>query len=240
MDIGTFYDFVNFCLNKYQSGSYSPAEFNTALAATYLDLLKIKLGLPEDFQLPTKNGINSVSRQQWQNSQTITDDISNFLETVTLTRTGRWFTYPSDYVRFSGAEYDLIITSNISGVQPSVTAQNITAVTDAEKKFQIPNAIIPPTDQYPILAFEANGLNVLPLDIKTFRLTYLREPIKPVFGYTINAQNDVIYDPNTSVQLEYRPILHNDYAMLLMKYIGLNIRDADVVNFAETRQMAGQ
>ena len=87
MDIGTLYQFVNFCLNKYQSGSYSPDEFNQVLAATYLDLLKIKLGLPEDFQLPTKGGINAVSRQQFQNSQTITDDIANFLTTVPVSYT---------------------------------------------------------------------------------------------------------------------------------------------------------
>lgn len=243
MNIGEFYQFVNFCLNTYQQGAYTPDEFNIALAGTYLDILKVKLGLPEDFQQTSKYGADkgAMSRQQASNSQTISDDISNFLETVPLTRVGRFTLYPDDYVRFSGAEYDFITTSNIPFAQPTVEIRYIKPVTDSEKKFRQSNSIIFPSFEYPILAFEADGLNVLPKEIQKFRLTYYRLPVQPKFGYTIDpVTNDVIYDPNTSVQLEYKPILHNDYAVLLMKYIGLNIRDADIVNFAEKRQIQGQ
>jgi len=239
MNIGQLYQFVNFELNKYQSGSFSPDEFNTVLQATYLDVLKIKLGLPEDYQYATKMSSGAISRQAYQNSQMITDDISNFLFTVSVNRVGRWFPYPADYVLFSGAEYDQI--TNVNGGQPIVQSQYIEDVTDAEKKFRKPNAIIPPTMQYPIIAFEASGLNVFPVDIQTIRLTYIRKPLVPVFGYTIDPlTGDVIYDPATSVQLEYKEILHNDYANMILKYIGLNIRDADAVNFGNERQIKGQ
>ena len=220
MDIGTLYQFVNFCLNTYQAGSYSPDEFNQVLAATYLDLLKVKLGLPEDYQFPNKSSSGGVARQEYQNSQIITDDIANFITTVRIPRgTDGYFIRPTDYIRFSGAEYDMITTSNVPGQNPSVEVQYIEPVTDATKKFRKPNTIIPPENKYPIITFEGTGFRILPVNIPAFRLTYVRKPVVPVFGFTTDAENNVIYDPSTSVQLEYLEILHNDYAMMLMKYI---------------------
>lgn len=237
MDIGEIYQFVNFELNKYQSGSFDPAEFNQVLAATYLDPFKIKIGLPEEYQLG-----GATARQNYQDGQTITDDLRLFIKTDTLVKGANgFFAYPADYVRHSASEYDLIVNSNNCGGAPDITAQPIEPVTDEEKKFRKSNSIIAPDNEYPIITFEDGGFLINPTNIARFRLTYLRMPVKPVFGYTYDpVTQEVVYDPNTSVQLEYPVIMHNDYCAMLIKYISLNIRDKAAEEFGEKRQIQGQ
>lgn len=241
MNIGEIYQFVNFVLNKYQSGSYSPDEFNQVLAATYLDLFKIKIGLPEEYQYPSKTTTGGVARQNYQGSQNITDDLRYFIKTVSINKqSSGFFLYPDNYIRHSASEYDYIINNHVCTGVPSVTEQSIEPVTDEQKKFRKNNSVIMPTLEYPIISFEDGGFLINPTTISTFRLTYLRKPLKPVLGYTLDAAGNVIYDPATSVQLDYPEIMHNDYCAIIGKYIGINIRDAEVTGFNEQRQIAGQ
>jgi hypothetical protein len=242
MDIGLLYKYINFLLNKYQSGSYSPDQFNELLAATYLDPLKIKIGLPEEYQYPSQGNSGGVARQNYQGSQTITDDIRPFIRTVPITKgVNGFFPYPTDYVRYSAAEYDMITNNNTCGGQPTVDTQSIEPVTDEQKKFRKNNTIIKPNTEFPIISFEDGGFLIDPKSISSFRLTYLRKPVVPYFAYTIDpVTGDVIYDPTNSVQLEYPEIMHNDYAAMLLKYIGLNVKDMDTIQFAEQRQNTGQ
>lgn len=238
MTIWEIYEFVNFELNKFQSGSYTPDEFNQVLFATYLDPLKIKLGLPEEYQLPIRGNSGGVARQEYQISTTVTDAIRTLIRTTTINKVNNFFPYPADYVGYSGAEYDMI--TNVNGGQPLVQTQSIEPVTDAEKKFRQNNSIVAPDSGYPIITLEDGGFLINPANINSFRLTYVRAPQVPFLGYTLDAQGNVIYDPTTSVQLEYPIIMHNDYCAIILKYIGLNIRDADPIQFGQERQLKGQ
>jgi len=242
LNIGEIYQFVNFELNKYQSGSFTPDEFNQVLAATYLDPFKVKIGLPEEYQFPSRNGGGAEARQNYQAGQTITDDLRLFIKTTVVTKVGSgFFPYPADYVRHSASEYDLIINNNGCGQQPSVYVQSIEPVTDEQKKFRLNNSIIAPDVEYPIISFEDRGFLINPKTITQFRLTYLRLPVKPVFGFFYDpVTQEVTYDPTTSIQLEYPVIMHNDYCAMLIKYIAENIRDDSARQFGEARQMNGQ
>lgn len=247
MNIGEIFQFVNFVLNKYQSASFSPDEFNQVLTATYLDPFKIKVGLPEEYQYPSRgaNGSSTtggVARQNYQSSQNITDDLRYFIKTITINRQANsfFFLYPEDYIRHSASEYDYVLNNNSCGGAPSVTEQSIEPVTDEQKKFRKNNTIVNPTSEYPIISFEDGGFLIDPKSVTTFRLTYLRRPVKPVFGYTLDAAGNAIYNPATSVQLDYPEIMHNDYCAMIGKYIGINIRDEEVVGFNQQRQISGQ
>ena len=54
----------------------------------------------------------------------------------------------------------------------------------------------------------------------------------------INDEN--IFDPIGSVDLEYPEIMHNDFAVIVAKYFGINLKDGDLINFAQGRQERGQ
>jgi len=40
--------------------------------------------------------------------------------------------------------------------------------------------------------------------------------------------------------LEYPEIMHNDFAVIVAKYFGINLKDGDLINFAQGRQERGQ
>ena len=81
---------------------------------------------------------------------------------------------------------------------------------------------------------------MFPKDISEVKLTYLKRPAKPIRNYTITANDENIIDPIGSVDLEYPEIMHNDFAVIVAKYFGINLKDGDLINFAQGRQMAGQ
>ena len=66
-------------------------------------------------------------------------------------------------------------------------------------------------------------------------VTYFRRPIKPVFGYTVISGRVIVYDPNTSVQLEWRETDINKILLKSLSSIGINLSAADVSQFAELK-----
>jgi hypothetical protein len=252
MTIGEFFEFIMGVVNKYQSGSYEPDQFNNALKATYLVPLKVKLGLPEDFQFPQHGIPTAVARQEFQNSQIISDDIANLVPTVMIPISpSGYFTRPTDYIRYSMSEYDLITVqystfSHCDSIpppilEPIVETVSIEPVTDAVWAFRQSNSIIMPEPEYPIIRFGQSGFQVAPPTVKNIRLTYVRKPAVPVFGFTVDVSTgDYIYDPTTSTEIEYNEIMHLDYAVIMLKYIGANLSNQQIIDFAESIQKGGQ
>jgi hypothetical protein len=69
----------------------------------------------------------------------------------------------------------------------------------------------------------------------TGSVSYMRKPLKPVYGYTVTGGRTIVYDPATSTQLEWR---ESDVNMVLLKAlssIGINLSDAEVSQFAEVK-----
>ena len=81
MTIDAIFRWINFMSNKAQSGAISPDEFNLCLEALYLEPMKIKVGLPEEYLVG-----QPVARQSYQVSQTITDDLQKFIVPLTITK----------------------------------------------------------------------------------------------------------------------------------------------------------
>ena len=235
MTIDALYQWINFMSNKQQSGAISPDEFNLCLNALYLEPMKIKIGLPEEYLIG-----QPTARQAYQVSQTITDDLQKFIVPLTITKSNTgYFPIPSDYVAFSTLRYIQIEPSE--GCEPPIVIENsVEIVTDGELSLRLPNAITPPTFDYPIGAFYNQGIKVFPKDISEVKLTYLRRPVKPFRNYTITANDENIFDPTGSVDLEYPEIMHNDFAVIVAKYFGINLKDGDLINFAQGRQDRGQ
>jgi len=66
-------------------------------------------------------------------------------------------------------------------------------------------------------------------------VSYMRRPKKPVYGYSIVGGRNIVYDPISSVQLEWRD---TDINMILIKAllsVGINLSDAEVSQFAEMK-----
>lgn len=205
--------------NKDQTGNLpSPEQFNSFLARANEDKFRIEYGLRENLQ----NGI------YYQNSQNSTDALLPFIIPVTLnTTTPGEFDLPVDYVHVSSIAY-------IHGGKRSM----VMIVNEDEYNNLVSSPVVPPTPKYPVAKFMNNKLYVWPQDT-SIEFVYLKMPATPVWGYTV-VNDEPVYNPATSVQLEWKPIYHIDVARIILGYLGVEFREADLEQYAMKTQAQGQ
>jgi len=234
-NVNDIYLWVNFLANKYQSGAISDAEFNYALDAVNLDLFKLKVGLPEEYQVNAP-----FARQAWQVSNKISDDMRYFVTQVDINKNvAGIFPYPADYGAFSSMRYQRILNQLCD--TPDVKTRTIELITDAELSERLDNTIIPPDYDYPVGAWYAAGWQVFPDIITTVSLTYLRIPVTPYRNYTLDPTTLLTtYEPIGSVQLDWPKTLWIDFAVKIVRYFGINLREEELYQMAKDRMLAGQ
>lgn len=236
-NINSVYLWVNFLADAYQSRKISDDEFNQIIDSVNLDLWKLKVGLPEEYQVNAP-----FARQAWQVSNKISDDMRFFITESTIAKnvsTGI-FAYPTDYGAFSSLRYRRVLNQPDCDA-PTVATRTVELVTDAELSERLDNTVIPPNFEYPVGAWYATGWKVFPTLITSVNLTYLRLPTTPVRGYILDPVTDLTnYDPATSVQLDYPKSLWIDFSIMCVKYLGINIRDTELYQMARERQLGGQ
>lgn len=234
MNISQIYDWTTYVLNKYQSGSLlSPDEFNLACKVISRELFNVKVGLPEMYQPGAP-----YPPQAWQVTQKITDDLKPFIKDTTIDKSQGFFPLPSDYAAFSSLSYKYILNSTTGG-NPYHEQNYIDVVTDSELRVRLADNVIMPTLKYPVATYRASGILIYPEDIARVTLTYLRYPLDPVFGYTV-SNDEYIYDPSASVQVEFPETLHPEFCMRIARYAGINTREFDVEQTIRERLKTGQ
>lgn len=242
MTIDEAYLWMNFICNKLQSGAISPDEFNLLAQRVNIDMFKLKAGLPEDYQLG-----QPISRQGWQITNKIHDDASHLLERADLSvDTNGYFVKPADYGAYSSMQYGYVVNQPyvwqkcqpVGPVGAKIRWVPIEIVTDLEMTYRLPSQLIPPTEEQPIGSFDVLGLKVYPEDITMMRLNYLRIPAKPIRNYVPNGDQNT-YNPTGSVDFEWPEPIHNDLVIMMCKYVGINLREQELVQLSLQRQQQG-
>jgi hypothetical protein len=72
-------------------------------------------------------------------------------------------------------------------------------------------------------------------DSYTGTLYYMKRPIKPVYGYTIVGGRQIVYNPETSTQLQWRDTDIDTILLKALSSIGINLSDQEVSQFAELK-----
>ena len=212
--------FINAIANKDQTGNaMTPAEYNSYLARANEDKFRIEYGIRE-------RGPNNPV--YWQSNQNSTDALRPFVTTLTiLTAAPNIIPFPANYVHY-------IAAANFVDNNPNP----VTVVNRDEMNQVRVDPIAFPTEDYPYATIEGNQMMIYPSSIDRVDLTYLRRPNQPVWGYTI-VNDEPVYDPLTSTQLEWKEVYHIDIARLILAYLGINFRDADLLTYAEQIKATG-
>lgn len=234
-NVNDIYLWLNFLVNSYQSGKISDDEFNQVIANVNLDLFKLKVGLPEEYQVNAP-----FARQAWQVSNKISDDMRYFITEVAIPKNAAGiFPYPTNYGAFSSLRYTRILNNNCD--TPDVKTRTIELVTDAELSERLDNTIVTPDYDYPVGAWYAAGWKVYPKQINNVDLTYLRLPTTPFRNFIYDPVTDLTqYNPIGSVQPDYPKTLWVDFAVMCAKYVGINLRETELYQMAQQRQLSGQ
>lgn len=225
--------FVEFIINKEQSGnSITPDQFNLLLGRASDDYFKLKYGLPEEYQPGSP-----LPRQAYAVSQKIIDDLRPFIKTGSLTidAEGKG-KYPTDYVHVSAVRY-MFITQDECG-DPKAVEKTVTELEDNQVAEISSHSLRFPTKEYPYYTFYSDHIQFFPNDLNTVKFNYLKYPEQAVWGFEI--ENDVaVYNPDTSTQLPWPKITHNDIARMILSYEGINLREQQLIQYVETIKAKG-
>lgn len=242
-NINDIWEYVLFRANKDQSGNtFTPEKFNLTCKIINYEYFKLKVGLPEAY----RPGF-PFPPQAYQVSTKLTNDIMPFIKwlggpdypLLTMDNYGV-ATIPSDYVAYSSCYYDYAVQGATCDDVEVVTPKEVNFLTDADWSDRVNSKIVFPDKKYPVAKWIGNNkIQFLPRDMKAVNFTYLRTPVDPVLGYTIDGNNDIVYDPTTSVQFEWPQVCLPDLANSIYAVMSGNLKSQFDVQLANQRKAEG-
>ena len=81
-------------------------------------------------------------------------------------------------------------------------------------------------------------IRVYPKDVQRVNLTYLRKPIAPYWAFTVQ-NNRPVYDPINSVDTEAPDDVMNEIMMMALSYLGINLREPELIQYSEMAKAQG-
>jgi hypothetical protein len=198
---------------------------NVLLKMANIDYFKQWTGLPEQWQ-PGQ----PISSRGWQVSSINTEALTPFVVYVhdqVIDVNGR-VNYPADFVQFSDCGYYYDSTYYVP-VEP---------ILHSELYERESSSITPPTTRYPICLNYGTYLQFYPIDLLNVDLTYLRLPTTPI--YALKQENGIdVYDSASSTQFEWDERYHSDLIRMILGYLGIPIKDINLLNYIETKKKEG-
>ena len=212
MNLNDIFNFLNFYINKFTGSWYTIEELE--------DLL--------DFG---QMALYSDLKPKYATSQLIKDALSPFRETYNFT------TQISGYVIVPDSTYlDLLDIQIYFQVSNRTVYYPVDLVNEDTRAQRLNSQIDPVTITSPIGEQTApRTFRLYPIGVYNGNVTYFRRPIKPVFGYSVISGRIIVYDPNTSTQLEWRETEIPSIIIKALSSIGINIGSQEVMQWSEIK-----
>ena len=225
MTIDQVYKFVDFIIKKSNSGGYlTPDEFNLIINRAQIQYFNKLYGNQNDYRYD-----RPVPKIAYAITEKISNSLSPFLSdsTALVVDGNGQVNIPSDLFQ------TVSITHTIDGIEYEITrveqdriANNLSSYYDA------------PTSDFPIYSQLRTKFQFYPKDLATASLFYLKKPTDMVWGYT-TVSGRPVYDSGTSVQPLWKDMDMNEIIYIALSYIGVNLKDPDVSQFAQLKTQTG-
>ncbi len=207
MNIDKTYQFLNFIVNKTQSGPITPAQFNLIAQRSQIDFYN------SDYKI-------------FQETRVVSDELSPFIVAAIVNPDAAGqVSYPSDYVHVAGIRH-LYYKNNVAIPVP------VREVSSNELGELLMSQVAPATNKYPAMCYYDTYMQFAPKNLKAIQFDYLRSPAIPVWAYTV-VNNRPVYDAANSVDLEVKDQYQNEIVAMMASYYGINISSAMVVQYAQ-------
>jgi hypothetical protein len=225
------WELVNYIANKDYGGNViAPERFKQLCIVANLDLFKVKMGLPEDYQ-PGQ----PISRQYFDATQRLTDETRFLHKRVAAQAVSNGIVaYPNDYFGFDAIRYGYQRTVDES---PKVLWKPVEPLTEDQYSDRAGNYTKEPTQKNPVCVFRNDGIHVYPDTIVQVDFAYVRYPVDPDFDYTVQA--GYIEEGASPVEYEWPVHLHMDLTRRILGYVGINIREQELQQYAEQHKQIG-
>ncbi len=243
VDVDVLYEFIRYIIKKESTGHLSPDEYNRLLPRGVEDFFIQRYGLPERYQ--PGSPLPPIS---WELTQKIGDDLRP-LKTVidnhpaTLEGRSREAAIPSDYVHYASHVYWQ--TTGISCSDSSPCSRRIEIFPEDIFWDRVCHPNKAPTLKNPIGCYYADHIKLFPKTMDVIQLVYLRYPKTPHREYDTVNDRDVYLATGLgetgipTQQIELPEITTNQIARIILSYIGINLREQMLLQYAEAIKAKG-
>lgn len=224
--IDLIYNTLLTIINKEQQGYVSPTEFNILANQVQMEIFR------EYFEDENRdknrenrglinNGYSNLSFNQRQR-------IQEFAAIATIPQTSSQFTLPSDLYFIE--EHGVVATA------PSTSNMSVISEVERNQIAYLNRSSARPTDIYPVYERYPASLRVSPTTITEIEVRYVRTPSTPNWTYVVLPSGDAMYNPADAAFQDFE--LHesefSNIVLRMLSYFGLNLREAEVIQIAET------
>lgn len=224
--IQSVYDTLQDLANKDQQGFISVNEFNRFAQIAQLKIYNSLFDDLKDAKRLSRAGFNSARDKS--RIKRIEEDLSYFSKKQTITKSDDYFNKPEDMSRI------ISISTAGSILLDQSTKKPVEICYDEEKIERILlNNLSTPTEEFPV-ALISNDIYVFPTSVKKIEVRYYKIPQSRLAdGERTTSGNQPAYSP-TSVSYDFELPEHYTYDLVqeIAKMIGINLRDADLINYA--------
>lgn len=244
INIDKFKKFVDFLANKNGKGSNpTPSNFNIAVEQSVMEWTMKRYNNPQEYQAG-----RPIPRISYEITQKIIDDLHHLKETKYFNVDNGTVFIPNgssvtDIYNTVAPKYlHLTALRSVIRFYKNNVAKNseldIEIVRDNQWGRRLESSIKAPSKRYPIANIQSNFIEIMPKEVQMIRMVYLRYPNTPSWAYTIQ-NNRPVYDSINSVDIDAPEEALNEIAMSCLSFLGINIRETDLVQYAETLKAKG-
>ena len=237
MNIGEIFSFVNYLSAKNFSGrTFTPEEFGLLYPSTELTFFRTIARPPAD------------QSHNWRVLQPAVDDIrlQTLKRQLTLSFTSGVAELPNvensetEFLDWLSFAVNVTTTDNCGDDVDSEVPVEV--VVDDEWSMRISAAVRRPTLRYPIIKFiqgTVRQVQIAPSVITESVIRYYKIPHKPVFAYTTDANDNIIYDATNSVQSEFPEIAHEQIINFLLEKVATNLDKNPLLQYSQLAKQVG-
>lgn len=233
MTLFDMYSLMELILNKDYGGNVlTPERFRQLIKVVNIDKFKKKFGLPEEYQ-PGR----PVPREYVEITLKNADDLRKFKATplINTPAVAGLLPYPEDYAHRDQIVYNQTV---FTGVAPEVIPRQVEILTETQAAARRSNYTKRPTTTYPIGVMRSAGIQIYPITVTVVDFYYWRFPIDPVFSYNQYA-GYITYNAAASVEFEWPEDEKLSLVAMMLGYLGINLRDADILQYSEMKKQTG-
>ena len=235
VNINKLKEFVDFLIRKKNSGSQTPEEFNIAVQGASRHLFSKKYGF---IQAHKDN-----SKVSWEEIQKVRDDLIFTIKDTDLTiDSAGLVNLPDDYNHMTSLDYRYFVNLDCTDTtDPNIvpTICDVTVLPSHAFNARLCSKLIKVTKSKPIAKLASGQrIRVYPTDLGRAQLEYLTMPVDPVWGYT-GTIAEPVYDSTTSTDPDWPEQCLNELAAATLEYMGIAIRESEIVQWSMAKQEAG-
>jgi hypothetical protein len=219
--------FVEAQARKNQVGNVTPAQFNIYATRAQLEILNDLVGNIEEYQ-PGR----PLPRKSFEITSIISDDLANLVAASEFPMTAGVAPKPNNYM------YLIPPMEASESVPASLSWTPVIFITHGEKAMRLNSQINYPESDNPIGVNYNTFFQVYPDDMSRGRITYIRKPTDPVWGYT-TVNSAPVYNSVTSQGFELPEAMHMRICQKILEYYGVSLRDGELLNVTENKLTKG-